>query len=165
LETSAGGRNGVVVSRIPLTVRGFFGLVLLTVLLAGCFAQGSQGKAGGDGQKYVLATVPRFAKTWSVSEFDRQVIPNFYKTATHAQTEKFFNAFRRRLGPLQALSVAKSVQKESWFAGTGSVIAQQYLLNARFAKAPGTIRIEVDDISGAGWKISQFYVDSDAFLK
>lgn len=148
-----------------LRMRGFISVVALTLLLAGCFARGVQGSAGGDGRKYVLATIPRFAKTWNVQEFDRQVIPDFYKTVTHAQTVTLFNGLRRKLGPAQALSVAKSVQRVSWFAGTGSVIVQQYLINARFAKAPGTIRIEVDDINGAGWKISQFYVDSDAFLR
>ncbi|HEY1975924.1 MAG TPA: hypothetical protein VGG89_05250 [Candidatus Baltobacteraceae bacterium] len=121
-------------------------------------------KNGANGEDYLKSTLPRVMGTWSAIDLDKEASPELYKATPRTRMEWMLGIFRRKLGPLKSFTVANWNVNAGWYPQTGPITTEDYGLNARFQKGPGTIEIVIAHQRGA-WKISGFNINSDELLK
>ena len=138
-------------------------LIVALVMGTGCSTYATYNDASGDAVADATTMVQDVGENWDVSIFDADTIPDFYHTVKHSDVEKLFVVFRKKLGPITALTLENSRERES--VGTsGNFHEAQFQYEAHFRKgAIGEINLVTLD-TGQDWKIEQLHVNSDALI-
>lgn len=134
----------------------------LLILLSGCYFNATLGGADAESKAYLDGPVRHIFTSWSVSDLDRQVVPDFYKDSSRKDLVKLLSACKRKLGPLRRYTIDSSSREAS--VGTQSYDVTHFFLNAHFAKADGKLYVELMK-QGAVWKLQAFRINSNALLE
>lgn len=149
-----------------------FGILAVGLLVIGAWGaigfglvkfwrHGSQLDAGS--KAYVDEVVPKIVASWNSKDLTDRASPELLATASPERIEKVFRAFSDRLGHLRSYGGSRG-QATVWVTPqTGKVSTASYVAEATFEKGKASVQVNLVAHDGT-WKISGFYVNSDALI-
>jgi len=116
-----------------------------------------------ESKSYVDSNLPKIITNWNVEELLKRASPELMKVAPRDKVEKLFKMFAEKLGPLEYYEGSTGQSNMLVTTQDGYVVTGVYVAEARFVKAPATIKFRIikhDD----NWQILEFHVNSDAIM-